>query len=139
MRLKLFLLLALFATLPMLAQRQGVQGVVTDAKSGLPVIGATVILDNQGNAATTDLEGIFIIDDAVSGTDKLLVSLMATMTGHVTLPLSTAWWRTWAQFRLSLFLLKVPKPWSSAMPWPTWRSRSHSSRTKKATPRRSHC
>ena len=73
MRLKLFLLLALFATLPMLAQREGVQGVVIDAKSGLPVIGATVILDNQGNAATTDSEGLFIIDDAASGPDKLLV------------------------------------------------------------------
>ena len=32
MRLKLFLLLALFATLPMLAQRQGVQGTVFDAR-----------------------------------------------------------------------------------------------------------
>ena len=73
MRLKLFLLLALFATLPMLAQRAGVQGAVFDAKSGLPVIGATVILDNQGNAATTDLEGLFIIDDAIPGPDKLLI------------------------------------------------------------------
>ena len=73
MRLKLFLLLALFATLPMLAQRAGVQGAVFDAKSGLPVIGATVILDNQGNAATTDLEGLFVIDDAIPGPDKLLI------------------------------------------------------------------
>ena len=73
MRLKLFLLLALFATLTALAQREGVQGVVIDAKSGLPVAGATVILDNQGNAATTDSEGLFIIDDAVPGSDKLLV------------------------------------------------------------------
>ena len=73
MRLKLFLLLALFATLPMLAQRQGVQGTVFDAKSGLPVVGATVILDHQGNAATTDSEGLFIIDDAVPGSDQLLI------------------------------------------------------------------
>ncbi|MBQ7204796.1 MAG: carboxypeptidase-like regulatory domain-containing protein [Muribaculaceae bacterium] len=73
MRLKLFLLLALFATLPMLAQRQGVQGTVFDAKSGLPVVGATVILDHQGNAATTDSEGQFIIDDAAPGSDQLLI------------------------------------------------------------------
>ena len=73
MRLKLFLLLALFATLPLLAQRTGVQGVVVDAKSGLPVVGATVMLDYQGNAATTDSEGAFIIDDAQSGNDELLV------------------------------------------------------------------
>ena len=73
MRLKLFLLLALFATLPMLAQLSGVQGVVIDAKSGQPVAGATVMLDNQGNAATTGADGVFIIDDAYPGTDQLLV------------------------------------------------------------------
>lgn len=73
MRLKLFLLLSLFVTLPLLAQRAGVQGVVIDAKSGLPVVGATVMLDNQGNAATTDVTGAFIIDDAQTGNDELLV------------------------------------------------------------------
>ncbi len=73
MRLKLFLLLALFATLPLLAQRAGVQGVVIDAKSGQPVAGATVLLDNQGNAATTGSDGAFVIDDAQTGADQLLV------------------------------------------------------------------
>lgn len=73
MRLKLFLLLTLFTTLPLLAQRAGVQGVVIDAKSGQPVAGATVMLDNQGNAATTGADGVFIIDDAYPGTDQLLV------------------------------------------------------------------
>ena len=73
MRLKLFLLLALLATLPVLAQREGVKGTVLDAKSGLPVAGATVILDHQGKAATTDLEGVLIIDDAAPGPDQLLV------------------------------------------------------------------
>jgi hypothetical protein len=73
MRLKLFLLLALFATLPLLAQQAGVRGVVIDAKSGLPVPGATVLLDNQGNAATTAPDGVFVIDDALTGQDELLV------------------------------------------------------------------
>ena len=73
MRLKLFLLLALFATLPMLAQRAGVRGVVMDAKSGLPVVGATVMLDNQGISATTDPAGRFLIDEARQGNDELLV------------------------------------------------------------------
>ena len=73
MRLKLFLLLALFATLPMLAQRTGVRGVVMDAKSGLPVVGATVMLDNQGISATTDPAGRFLIDEARQGNDELLV------------------------------------------------------------------
>lgn len=58
----------------MLAQQlTGVRGVVIDAKSGLPVNGATVMLDNQGNAATTGTDGVFIIDDADPGTDQLLV------------------------------------------------------------------
>ena len=73
MRLKLFLLLALFATLPLLAQHTGVRGVVMDAKSGLPVVGATVMLDNQGITATTDVRGQFLIDEAHQGNDELLV------------------------------------------------------------------
>ena len=73
MRLKLFLLLALFATLPLLAQQAGVRGVVLDAKSGQPVAGATVMLDNQGNAVSTEVDGSFVIDDAVPGSDQLLV------------------------------------------------------------------
>ena len=73
MRLKLFLLMALFATLQLLAQNTGVQGVVVDAKSGLPVAGATVMLDIQGNAATTGPNGEFLIDDALQGNDELLI------------------------------------------------------------------
>ena len=73
MRLKLFLLMALFATTSLLAQQTGVQGVVVDAKSGLPVVGATVMLDNQGNAATTGPTGKFLIDDAQQGNDELLI------------------------------------------------------------------
>ncbi len=73
MRLKLFLLLALFASLPMLAQHTGVHGVVLDARNGLPVEGATVILDNQGIVATTGHDGDFLIDDASQGNDVLLV------------------------------------------------------------------
>ena len=57
----------------MLAQPTGVRGVVLDAKSGLPVVGATVMLDKQGNAATTGNDGVFVIDDAYPGADLLLV------------------------------------------------------------------
>ena len=73
MRLKLFLLLALFATSTVLAQHAGVRGVVLDARNGLPVEGATVILDNQGIVATTGHNGDFLIDDARQGNDVLLV------------------------------------------------------------------
>lgn len=73
MRLKLFLLLCLMVTLPALAQRTGVKGVVVDAKTGLPVVGATVMLDNQGISVTSGPNGDFSISDAVAGSDNLLV------------------------------------------------------------------
>ena len=57
MKLKLLMLLALFVTLPALAERTGLRGVVVDAKSGMPVVGATVMLDAQGNTVTTGPSG----------------------------------------------------------------------------------
>lgn len=73
MRLKLFLLLCLLVALPALAQRTGVKGVVVDAKTGLPVVGATVMLDDQGISVTSGPNGDFSISDAVAGNDRLLV------------------------------------------------------------------
>ena len=60
MRIKLFLLLLLTAALPSLAQK--VAGTVVDATTGLPVEGATVILDPQGLTTTTDPSGAFNFD-----------------------------------------------------------------------------
>ncbi len=73
MRVKLFLLLSLFVALPALAQRTGVRGSVVDAKTGLPVVGATVMLDEQGISVTSGPNGDFSISDAVAGNDRLLV------------------------------------------------------------------
>lgn len=73
MRVKLFLLLSLLVALPALAQRTGVRGSVVDAKTGLPVVGATVMLDEQGISVTSGPNGDFSISDAVAGSDRLLV------------------------------------------------------------------
>ena len=73
MRLKLFLLLTLLLSASAMLAQTGVQGRVIDAKSGLPVAGATVMLDDQGNTVTTGPNGDFLISDAKSGTDLLLV------------------------------------------------------------------
>ena len=73
MRVKLFLLLSLFVALPALAQRTGVRGSVVDAKTGLPVVGATVMLDEQGISVTSGPNGDFSISDAEAGADRLLV------------------------------------------------------------------
>ncbi|MGN1238597.1 MAG: carboxypeptidase-like regulatory domain-containing protein, partial [Muribaculaceae bacterium] len=67
------MLLTLCACLPALAQRAGVKGVIVDDANGLPVIGATVLLDNQGNSAVTDIDGRFYIDDAAPGEDNVSV------------------------------------------------------------------
>ncbi len=73
MRLKLFLLLLLTAVLPSLAQSTGVAGTVVDSNTGVPVAGASVMLDNQGLYATTDPSGAFTISNAQAGTDLLVI------------------------------------------------------------------
>ncbi|MGM9811870.1 MAG: carboxypeptidase regulatory-like domain-containing protein [Muribaculaceae bacterium] len=73
MRVKLFLLLSLLVALPALSQSTGVRGLVVDAKTGLPVVGATVMLDEQGISVTSGPNGDFSISDAVAGNDRLLV------------------------------------------------------------------
>lgn len=73
MKLKLFLLLTMLVSASALWAQTGVQGTVIDAKSGLPVVGATVMLDNQGNTVTTGPSGDFLISDAQPGSDVLLV------------------------------------------------------------------
>lgn len=73
MRLKLFLLLLLTATLPSLAQKTGVAGTVVDANTGSPVAGASVMLDGQGITVSADPSGNFYISDATAGNDVLVV------------------------------------------------------------------
>lgn len=72
MKRKLFLLLTLLVSLWGVAQT-GLQGVVIDSKDGQPVVGATVILDNQGLSAVTGINGDFLITGAQPGADRLLV------------------------------------------------------------------
>lgn len=72
MKLKLFMLLTLLACVPAWAQT-GLKGVVTDAKSGQPVAGVTVLLDNQGITVTTGPNGDFMISGASAGRDMLLI------------------------------------------------------------------
>ena len=73
MRLKLFLLLVLVATMPALAQKAGLTGVIIDATTGSPVSGASVMLNEQGAFATTNTSGEFILNDLSTGKDFLTV------------------------------------------------------------------
>lgn len=76
MRLKLLLFLMLSLCLPAVAQRTGIQGLVVDAGTGLPVAGATVLLDAQGGSSTTGPQGEFRIQNATPGSDEMIVMCM---------------------------------------------------------------
>lgn len=72
MRIKLFLLMLMMAALPSLAQKTGVSGIVVDSRTGAPIEGATVMLDNQALSAITDAGGAFHIN-AAPGADDLII------------------------------------------------------------------
>lgn len=59
--------------LPSLAQTAGLTGTVVDSNTGIPVQGASVMLDNQGLYATTDRAGEFSIANARPGSDMLVI------------------------------------------------------------------
>ena len=73
MKVKLFLLLLITIVLPVSAQNTGVRGVVVDAGSGVPVAGATVLLQEQGISATTGPAGDFLISNATPGKETVNV------------------------------------------------------------------
>lgn len=73
MRLKLFLLMLLTATFPMLAQ-QSVTGTVVDATTGNPVAGAAVMLNNQGTVVITGPAGDFSISNVNPGNDEIIIA-----------------------------------------------------------------
>ncbi|MDE6118739.1 MAG: carboxypeptidase-like regulatory domain-containing protein, partial [Muribaculaceae bacterium] len=73
MRIKLLLLMVIAAVMPVLAQTASLTGTVTDASTGQPVSGATVMLRDQGLSVTTGAAGDFKISNARPGSDLLLV------------------------------------------------------------------
>lgn len=61
MRFKLFLLVLLAAVMPVMAQTQTVKGLVVDATTDQPLIGALVTAGSSSTGVTTDLDGAFTI------------------------------------------------------------------------------
>lgn len=75
MKLKLFLLLAVVASLSGFAQQSTtVKGKLVDASTGQPLAGATVMFDQGGTTAVTGPDGYFILVASGSGSDNLLVA-----------------------------------------------------------------
>ncbi len=74
MRLKLFFLLLLSVTFPMIAQKTGISGVVVDNATGSPVAGASVMLGEQGISVMTGISGDFRISTASPGKDFVTIA-----------------------------------------------------------------
>lgn len=72
MKLKLFLLLLLSATVPAFAQRASVRGRVVVADTGNPIAGALVMIQDQGITVTTGPAGDFLISNASAGAATIL-------------------------------------------------------------------
>jgi outer membrane receptor protein involved in Fe transport len=68
--------LLLLSLLPgiMLAQSGKIRGVVTDAKSKEPLVGANIVVDQTNFGASTDIDGSFLILNVPVGTYTLKVS-----------------------------------------------------------------
>jgi hypothetical protein len=73
MRLKLFVLLLLAVTMPMLAQNATIIGNVINANSGSPVSGASVVLHSKDVTTTTDFNGSFRLKSEAAGSGYLTV------------------------------------------------------------------
>lgn len=74
MRIKLFLLMLLTATFPLLAQQAMVKGTVIDASTGNPVAGAAVMLNDQGTVVITGPAGDFSISNVNPGNDVIVIA-----------------------------------------------------------------
>lgn len=82
MRLLTFIL-AFFCIGNLLAQQVKVSGIVTDAKTSEPIIGATVTQIGSNNGIMTDIDGRYTI--MVAGSGELKVSLLGYKTRSVSI------------------------------------------------------
>lgn len=75
-------LVLLFAvSSPLLAQRSTIQGVITDASDGTPLVGANVLIKSTTNGTITDVDGRYSLDAEAS--DILVVSFIGYISEEV--------------------------------------------------------
>lgn len=67
MKRLVFFFVLLLAVLSVKAQQIQVSGLVTDQKTGEPIIGASVVIQNTTNGAITDIDGRFVLDNVSKG------------------------------------------------------------------------
>ena len=79
----LFLVISLTA----IAQTGTIKGIIKDAKTNEPLIGASVLVEGTTNGAAADLDGNYVIQNVAAGTHTLIVSYVSynqiTHTGVV--------------------------------------------------------
>ena len=76
------LVFLLFLAFPVHAQENKVNGTVSDAKTGDPVIGASVVVKNSTVGTSTDFDGNFSINAKIS--DVLVISSLGYVSKEVT-------------------------------------------------------
>ena len=81
MEKRIFVMLtALFMFIGIASAQSTVKGVVTSAEDGLPVIGASVVVQGTTMGAITDLDGNFNIENVPSSAKNLMVSYVGLRT-----------------------------------------------------------
>ncbi len=79
---KLFFNILVSFTVVCFAQAQQVSGTITEAETGAPLPGATVLVKGTNNGTTTDFDGVFQLSN-VSGTATLVVSYIGFKTQEI--------------------------------------------------------
>ena len=74
MKRLLFLFLSIFSVLQLSAEVGIIKGIITDKENNKPLVGANLILDGTGYAATSDKSGSFIIKGVPEGKYDLVIS-----------------------------------------------------------------
>lgn len=75
------MVLAVVVTSPVMAQRTTVQGTITDAADGSPIVGANVLIKSTTNGTITDVDGKYTLE--AGGSDILVISFIGYMTEEV--------------------------------------------------------
>src|SRR6056297_2116631 len=70
------ILVCCLAIIPLIAQKASIRGVVTDAKTGNPLIGVNIMLKGTYYGAATDINGSYIISGMGPGSYDMQVSMM---------------------------------------------------------------
>ncbi|MCK4573895.1 MAG: carboxypeptidase-like regulatory domain-containing protein, partial [candidate division Zixibacteria bacterium] len=78
-----------------------ITGTITDAESGDPIVGASVLLIGTSHGALTDMDGKFVITNVTQGTYTIKVTHLEFGTVEMTGVLVTADTTTTADFQMT--------------------------------------